>query len=238
MTICYQNKTNAMTNQIDKLIYSMLTESTGINMMDSGGGENRGWQRNQKRTLSDFQSEPEVSMEVTGEGKEAEYDYTISVFHYLKRLELDEVCNAYNRLKCKDWDSEIYGVSEAQAKWLERRGLKAGDSWNTYNGESNLSQILQGTNINREGNESNFEYPDYVLIQIHNGCDARGGYTDAKLFKLPEDIYLIEDVSGTITSANGTTLEIDNRYDGSRLTDEDGNEYQPESGDKAELYLM
>lgn len=223
--------------KLEALIYSMLTESTGINMMDSGGGENRGWQRNQKRTLQDFRNDPEVSFEIEKWRDDIEYGYTISVFHYLKRLELDEVCNAYNRLKCKDWDSDIYGVSESQAKWLERHGLKVGDSWNTYNGESNLSQILQGTNINREGNESNMEYPEYVLIQIHNGCDARGGYTDAKLFKIPQDIYLIEDVSGTITRKSGDKIEVGNHYDGTNLTDEDGKEYQPMEGDTAELYL-
>ena len=39
-----------------------------------------------------------------------------------------------------------------------------------------MSQILQGANltINEE---------QYILIQIHGGADARGGYTDAKLFK-------------------------------------------------------
>ena len=29
---------------------------------------------------------------------------------------------------------------------------------------------------------------EYLLLQIHNGCDVRGGYTDAKLFKCPECI--------------------------------------------------
>ena len=43
-----------------------------------------------------------------------------------------------------------------------------------------MSQILQGANltINEE---------HYILIQIHGGADARGGYTDAKLFKCDED---------------------------------------------------
>ena len=26
---------------------------------------------------------------------------------------------------------------------------------------------------------------EYILIQVHGGCDARSGYTDAKLFKVP-----------------------------------------------------
>ena len=49
-------------------------------------------------------------------------------------------------------------------------------TWNTYNGDSDLSQILQGATILIDD-----EY--YWLIQIHGGADARGGYTNAKLFK-------------------------------------------------------
>ena len=30
----------------------------------------------------------------------------------------------------------------------------------------------------------------YLLLQIHGGCDVRGGYTDAKLFK-PSDDWMI-----------------------------------------------
>jgi hypothetical protein len=53
-------------------------------------------------------------------------------------------------------------------------------TFNTYNGESELSQILQGSWIELDGYQ-------YVLLQIHGGCDARGGYTNAKLFKTGED---------------------------------------------------
>ena len=42
----------------DEIIYSMLVESTGTHMLDSGGGSNRHWQRNQVKSLEDFQSEP------------------------------------------------------------------------------------------------------------------------------------------------------------------------------------
>ena len=51
-----------------------------------------------------------------------------------------------------------------------------------------MSQILQGANIIIDEDE-------YVLIQIHNGADARGGYTDAKLFKCEDGMihqYLME----------------------------------------------
>ena len=49
--------------------------------------------------------------------------------------------------------------------------------------ESDLVQTLQGANLTINDEE-------YILIQIHNGADVRGGYTDAKLFKL-NDEYMI-----------------------------------------------
>jgi len=220
--------------KINKLVYKMLTESTGIAMMDSGGGEGRHWQQNQKKSLKDFENEPEVEFEYDSECP----NYTISVFHYLtSKLELDDVCDSFNRLKCNEWDSDVYGISEKQKQWLLNKGFVIGDSWNTYNGESSLSQVLQGANVNRSENSSNFEYPEYVLIQIHQGCDVRGGYTDAKLFKMGDDSYLIEDVYGQITRKSGKTISIDNRWDGSNLTGEDGEKIKFHKSDTVELWL-
>ncbi len=193
-------------------------------MLDSGMGSNRGWQRNQNRTIEDFERDPMVSVEIPEDATTSkEIKYTISVYHYLtsSSLELDDLCEKYNKLKCEDWDSDIYGVSTRQRRWLERHNLVAGDSWNTYNHDSSLSQILQGTNMNLKGNESNFEFPDYVLLQVHGGCDARGGYTDAKLFRVNE-YFPMEDVSGVIHRQDGSEVDVDNRYDGYSITDENG----------------
>ncbi len=217
-----------------QLVYEMLTESTGIAIMDSGGGENRHWQRNQKRTLAEFEADPQVELEQPTEKMTSkELEYTISVFHYLvdtDRIGLDEICERYNALKCPDWESDIYGVSKSQAKWLNKHGFEIGEAFNTYNGESSLSQVLQGTYL-KLGVES------YVLLQIHNGCDVRGGYTDAKLFCLPDDWMPCEDVYGTITRRNGEQVQIENSYDGYSLTDEEGEGVELESGDQVELGL-
>ena len=105
---------------------------------------------------------------------------TVNLYHYLPTvLELDELCDAFNALPVKDWESETYGVSTAGAAWLKRKGFTIGDSWNTYNGEYNISQTLQGTELKIDG----LGEGDYVLLQVHGGADVRGGYTDAKLFK-------------------------------------------------------
>jgi hypothetical protein len=49
--------------KIENLVYKMLTTSTGIALMDSGGDDGRAWQRNIKRTLKDFENDPEVELD-------------------------------------------------------------------------------------------------------------------------------------------------------------------------------
>ena len=85
---------------------------------------------------------------------------------------------AYNELSINE---TTYGISKKAANYLNKNYQSQIEyTFNTYNGESDLSQVLQGSRIKIfvDG-----QYEDYYLIQIHNGCDVRGGYTDAKLFK-------------------------------------------------------
>jgi len=42
-----------------EIIYNMLTENTGRHMLDSGGAYGRNWERNQVKTIEDFENEPE-----------------------------------------------------------------------------------------------------------------------------------------------------------------------------------
>lgn len=212
---------------IKELIYKMLTESTGISMMDSGGTDNRGWQRNQKKSFTDFENEPAVEYEV-----DDQLSYTVSLFHYLPTvLELDDLCNEFNSKKVNDWDSDIYGVSKAGKNWLLKKGFKIGNSWNSYNGENTLSQILQGTELKIDGCGEG----DYVLLQIHNGCDARGGYTDAKLFKYQEFQEFINPTPDVFGNING--IEFDTSYNGYALLDENNKEVELGENPKIELFI-
>ena len=172
-----------------KLIYKMLTENTGIHFLDSGFSNGRMWQRNQKKTIKDFMNEDEETY--TFDGKYLYLERSVSVFHYLSQLELDEVCDKFNRRNNnpKDWEgdlpsinnSPIYGVGSRAADWLsENYEVDVKYTINTYNQDSDLSQILQYSKLEIFVDGQN---ETYYLIQIHGGADARGGYTDAKLFK-------------------------------------------------------
>jgi len=177
-------QTQKTTSNVEDLIFSMLTENTGTHMCDSGGDNGRMWQRNEDKCLQDFAGEPEELYQY--DPKYNEIHRTVSVFHYLTHnLEVDDIAFNFNELntKPKDWDADtktdiyIYGVSsDAWQDLTEFNEVDVQRSWNTYNGDSDLSQILQGANLTINNDH-------YVLIQIHGGADARGGYTDAKLFK-------------------------------------------------------
>ena len=172
-----------------KLVYAMLTENTGSHMLDSGGAYGRNWERNQAKTIEDFDNELEATIDKSEwtdkDGKvHTEYERTVSVFHYLSELESDHLCDKFNELNtdCKDWDGDFaWGVSQKGADFLELIGMEYKHEFNTYNGDSDLSQILQGSWLEDADGDT------YLLLQIHGGCDARGGYTDAKLFKVEDD---------------------------------------------------
>lgn len=171
-----------------KLVYAMLTENTGSHMLDSGGAYGRNWEKNQAKTIEDFDNELEATIDKSEwtdkDGKvHTEYERTMSVFHYLSELESDHLCDKFNELNtdCKDWDGDFaWGVSQKGADFLELIGMESKHEFNTYNGDSDLSQVLQGAWLDMDGEP-------YLLLQIHGGCDVRGGYTDAKLFKVEDD---------------------------------------------------
>ena len=167
-----------------ELIYEMLISNTGKHILDSGGGEGRNWQRNQRKTIEDFNNEPEEKFSFDAKYKEIYRE--VSLFHYLSELDLNYICNEFNAINrnADNWESEatnvdfatFYGVSREAESYLNTFEIENFRSWNTYNGNSDLSQVLQGATIEIEGEI-------YFLIQIHGGADVRGGYTDAYLFK-------------------------------------------------------
>lgn len=171
-------------------IYKMLTENTGRAICDSGDAYGRNWEKNAGKTLEDFEKSPEAWISIDKYGDNYSFIPTASVFHALtKTLETDVLSAYFNDLPVNDWDSDLfYGVSAHGEQWLhdngftpkEKRGGIGG--FNSYNWDCSLSQVIQGDFLEHESGDS------YVLIQIHGGCDVRGGYTDAKLFKMRQFI--------------------------------------------------
>ena len=172
---------------IEQVIYDMLTESTGKHMLDSGGGSNRHWQRNQLKSIDDFKNEPHITIENDGEYKYAE----ISVFHHLvNSLEYleDETDHLIEWISEDPYSyrdnpdgrciSSMDTIEQYMAKNYANDDMNLVHHTNTYNGESSLSQVLQVISVG-----DTYDC-DVIALSIHNGADVRGGYTDYKLFEI------------------------------------------------------
>lgn len=197
---------------VQNLVYKMLTTSTGAAICDSGGAYGRHWERNAKKSIDDFENEPSATIEVYKWERNGviSYDLTpcLSLYHHLKNaLDLDDLCNEFNALPVEDWRGDYYGVSDYGMEWLENNGFKPydkTDGFNSYNWSANFSQVVQGQYLTDDSGEL------YVLLQIHQGCDVRGGYTDAKLFKvLSEYGFLTENCGFCADLPNGEYLALD-----------------------------
>ena len=176
--------------EIEKVIYNMLTESTGTHMLDSGGGSGRNWQRNQLKSIDDFKNEPHITIENDGEYKYAE----ISVFHHLVNSleyledETDHLIEWISKDPYEHWDnpegrciSSMDTIEQYMAKNYANEGMFKVSDINTYNGDCNLSQTIQFISVG-DTYDCNI-----IALSIHNGADLRGGYTDYKLFEADID---------------------------------------------------
>jgi len=72
-------------------------------------------------------------------------------------------------------------------KIAPQHGFKFNGTSNTYNYENLLSQVLQYTWLTKDDDE----YDTYIMLQTHNGCDVRGGYTAPKIFRVTDRDYFL-----------------------------------------------
>ena len=168
----------------------MLKEPTGRHFLDSGSAYGRKWEKNQHRR---FEEEPAYRLFIAADdtGKPEEIFVLYDLYHYLIRyLSLDDSTDQLNR--CFRRFSNTRPMKDES--WLTcmeaflKTKLKVGYSINnTYNYSNVLSQVIQYAMFGWGK-----ELSDYIILQIHNGCDVRGGYTDPCVFKVKDkdDFYL------------------------------------------------
>lgn len=164
-------------NTLTVKIAEMLQENTGRSFLDSGGAYGRNWERNQG---VDFESQPVGNLEFWNRNGELDIVPTLSVYHWLKdRLEYNPELDEQYRDYVEDLDIH---TAEDFARSIDGKGIY-GDgpafTVNTYNGEDLLSQIIQYVYWT-DGDGA------HVLLQVHGGCDARGGYTDPVAFDVAD----------------------------------------------------
>lgn len=164
----------------EDVLADMLTENTGSHFLDSGGAYGRNWQANKDLDVETLKARPLVRVELDGDELQ---DLTIELFHFLNEcLEYDEEMD--NRLSAlaeempdnAAWSIVIQAFTDELEDATGLYGEGKPFTVNTYNGEDALSQIIQYTFFTLDDEE-------YVLLQIHGGCDARGGYTRPRVFR-------------------------------------------------------
>ena len=162
-----------------------------------------------------------------------EYEYSISIFHWLDRYfdltnsENDPFVNKFNRLRK---GTHAY-IEDRQDEYLESIWYEKWDVHNSYNGDSNLSQVYTLTPVYPIWQPPEFYYQEYYLLSIHQGCDVRGGYTNDIMVKIDTDDFPREDVYGSISYTNypDQSIPVSNTYDGYHITyDEGGSDNQSE----------
>jgi hypothetical protein len=179
----------------EDVLQSMLTENTGIHPMDSGGENGRMWQRNQGK---DFESEPQASVLFD---VDQGIEFSISLYHFLlESLDYDPAMQdrfetwveEHSNADCSDMgdmdsfisdpDNDFSGIYSSGKPFMEY----------TYNLQTALDQDFQFAYFVEDGDE-------YVLLQIHNGADARGGMTRPKAFMLTDDQSILNFARGGVS---------------------------------------
>jgi hypothetical protein len=159
------------------IIASMLTENTGMAMMDSGGENDRHWQRNAGMTAEDFEALPRSFADERYPDDEPE----ISTFHWInERLVFSRRFDGY--YKSFAAGREDLGDMENIVDFAAHFGNGDKDEeeiYNSYNYPSNLSQNIQFLVF------QDWEAGDvYAVVQTHNGADVRGGYSTPRVFRV------------------------------------------------------
>lgn len=172
----------------DERLAAMLRENTGRHFLDSGGAYGRHWERNQG---AEFDARPASTYEAREYDGKLDLSVTHDVYHWLReRLDYSETLDAklqrfLERPRAADaYLPDMRAFAEYLVAHDRRKGDRAGGIYhegdpltvNTYNGEDLLSQTLQYVYCDTTS------YGEVVILQVHGGCDVRGGYTAPRVF--------------------------------------------------------
>src|SRR3990167_1501179 len=197
--------TMTTTKTTKEVIKGMLQENTGASFLDSGGAYGRNYERNQAR---DFESEPACLVEAYNHSDgDSEVSVSFNLYHYLNAyLEYAPRLQASFERFCKRTDpNNDKSYMTLMEDFASHGKHKSQGTTNTYNYDNLLSQTIQYTMFSLDGNE----YDAYILLQIHGGCDVRGGYTAPKLFKVCERDYFLMAQNDAYARAGKYELQSD-----------------------------
>lgn len=192
-----------------RVLIDQLQENTGRHMLDSGDAYGRGYERwgrkgNAYAMAADYLSGPSVLVD--------KYGMTVSTIHHLAQglTYIPKADRAFER-----WVERDDAKTGKESPWLvsaerfvavacghdvdtELSSIRGG-SWggegpsvtNTYNFDNLLSETLQFIEFTSEMDKYGLVAGErYVLLQTHNGADARGGYSRPRVYSVESDFYI------------------------------------------------
>ena len=185
-----------------QIVEEMLKENTGRGICDSGDFYGRNWSTNATRNLADTPATTcrWSAQRYNGGDTRIEPDFTVSLYHWLiEHFEFDPELQVELDAFAEGEGSDLtwLALSEAFADHLHDAGRLEckPEVFNTYNDEHDLSQGFQYTHIALDG-EGSEGYPSHIIVNVHGGCDVRGGYASPKVLKLNSDeVYQIFDAA-------------------------------------------
>ena len=167
-------------DELKRAIQEMLVENTGCGIMDSGGAYGRGWEKNRGR---DFENEKAIAIEVGDDSVIIQYNVYKYLTSFLEISEESRELNSQLQKAIELYDGDNYLADmEDFMKEQEQEGYRHYGTINTYNNDNILSEVLQYGILVSEDTDEHF-----IILQIHNGCDVRGGYTRPRVFSLGTD---------------------------------------------------
>lgn len=185
-------------DSLQAALEEMFEANTGRSLLDSGSAYGRHWERNQDGAYK--RRQPICLQASSGRAGDGEVWGTMSTYHFLRenlqlaptvKSRIEEFCNLvpegnfYENFGDFMWDYHDARIADPFG------GRKGGMiEVNTYNSQyTYLSQVLQFKIFAVDGDAHINPSDTFVYLQLHNGCDVRGGYTRPRAFKVNGTIH-------------------------------------------------
>lgn len=173
--------TKSPMNDTQQVLSEMMVENTGKHFLDSGGDNGRNWQKN--KAVADMGFDFRDAEPVTLCGRWY-IEYTVNVYKFLEHhLEFNAELQKQFDEYIPSNHTAVYGDAfDFACDFRGGTGLFGeGDPivHNSYNVDGcKLSQVIQFVQWHDD------DFGDCCFLQLHNGADVRGGYTDFKAFTI------------------------------------------------------
>jgi DNA-directed RNA polymerase subunit RPC12/RpoP len=148
-------------NSIENIANYMVKYNSGASMCDSGDAYGRHWEINKNidmETVEPF----EIEMDCYGDNDFYNVSVVMNTYKLLITHYTDDICEEFNQLT----NNAKHFILENFTK----------DGNNTYNGDAALTQHLLYHYLGED-------FEGRVIVQVHTGCDIRGGYSEPFMFQ-------------------------------------------------------